>query len=132
MFFFDIAPLPLKRFLERNPTFPKEHLIEGDFFQHQGKYDLILEQTFFCALTTYLRPSYVQQMKSLLYEDGKLVGLLFSETFDRETPPFGGNLAEYQSLFSVMFNILILEPSYNSIPPRAGRELFFQFSLLKQ
>src|SRR5690606_26735812 len=46
----DIAPLALERFAQRVPDFPKENLICGDFFKHEGQYDLILEQTFFCAI----------------------------------------------------------------------------------
>ena len=32
-----------------SPDFPDDYLIKGDFFEHLGQYDLILEQTFFCV-----------------------------------------------------------------------------------
>lgn len=127
VFLLDIAPLALEQFTERTPSFPKAHCIEGDFFEHQGSYDLILEQTFFCAINRTLRPSYVQQMKRLLAPKGKLVGLLFAEEFGNDHPPFGGTMAEYQALFENDFQIQTLAPAYNSITPRKGRELFIQF-----
>ena len=43
----DLSQLALDEFVNRVPSFPKDQLIEGDFFEHQGQYDLILEQTFF-------------------------------------------------------------------------------------
>ena len=43
----DIAEAPLALFSKRVPDFPKQNLICTDFFEHRGKYDLIIEQTFF-------------------------------------------------------------------------------------
>ena len=99
----------------------------GDFFNHTGQYDLILEQTFFCALDPSLRTNYVQKMSELLKENGKLVGLLFGVQFPNN-PPFGGSREEYLSLFSDTFKINLLEPCYNSVKPRQDSELFFNFS----
>ena len=43
----DYAEEPLKNFLERVPNFPKNQLLQVDFFELEGhKFDLILEQTF--------------------------------------------------------------------------------------
>jgi methyl halide transferase len=80
-------------------------LLHQDFFKHEGQYDLIVEQTFFCALDPSLRPDYVRHMQKLLKEEGKLVGVLFDREF-AGGPPFGGSRAEY------------------SIAPRAGSEAF--------
>ena len=97
-----------------------------DFFEHQGQYDLIVEQTFFCALNPELRPAYVQKMNELLKPNGKLVGLLFDKQFDGG-PPFGGSKTEYKVLFTPIFHIKTMELAYNSIKPRAGAELFCIF-----
>jgi SAM-dependent methyltransferase len=121
----DISELPLNRFLEACPEFPKEQVHHQDFFDHQGQYDLILEQTFFCALPPILREKYVSKMKQLLKPNGILAGVLFSVHFSHEGPPFGGQLEEYRKLFTEEFDVLKLEPCYNSIPPRMGSELFF-------
>lgn len=123
----DIAEQPLKNFKARFPNFPDHQLIHDDFFNHQGKYDLIVEQTFFCALDPVLRQKYIDKMAGLLAEKGKLAGLLFDFELSEDGPPFGGSIDEYLQLFSEKFNIKKLERCYNSILPRAGRELFFIF-----
>lgn len=121
----DIAPIALNQLEKRFHDHIDQslYLILGDFFDHQGQYDLIIEQTFFCALDPKLRPAYVQKMASLLSSNAKLAGLLFDTQFP-EGPPFGGSKQEYQALFSTHFNIKTLEACYNSIPPRMGNECF--------
>ncbi|WP_202615363.1 methyltransferase [Algoriphagus kandeliae] len=123
----DISEIPLTNFSNAYPDFPKNYIHHQDFFEHEGAYDLILEQTFFCALHPSQRDAYCQKMKKLLKPNGILAGVLFSKEFDREGPPFGGNMKEYQKLFSQYFIIHKLEPCYNSIPPRSGSELFIEF-----
>ncbi|PKP13586.1 MAG: SAM-dependent methyltransferase [Bacteroidetes bacterium HGW-Bacteroidetes-3] len=127
IFVIDIAEQPLKNLKTRFPNFPDNHLIYGDFFNHEEQYDLIVEQTFFCALDPVLRIKYVKKMAELLKENGKLAGLLFDFELTEEGPPFGGSIKEYLQLFSPYFTIKKLERCYNSIQPRAERELFFIF-----
>ncbi len=123
----DIANSPLRNLAEKIPDFPKENLINQDFFDHNITYDLIIEQTFFCALDPKLRSNYVSKMVSLLNNGGKLAGLLFDFELTSEGPPFGGSKDEYLTLFSKLFNIKTLEKSHNSIKPRKEREFFFIF-----
>jgi SAM-dependent methyltransferase len=99
-------------------------IIHEDFFLHSGKYDLILEQTFFCALHPSQRVDYAIKMKDLLKPGGKLVGLLFNKEFEGG-PPFGGSKEEYRKLFSKYFAEVKIESCYNSIPPRKDSEVFF-------
>lgn len=127
VFVIDIAAQPLKNLKTRFPNFLDTHLIQGDFFNHKGNYDLIVEQTFFCALDPFLRQKYANKMHDLLAENGKLAGLLFDFELTDVGPPFGGSSPEYLQLFSEKFTIKKLERCYNSIQPRAGRELFFIF-----
>lgn len=124
----DISETALSNFQKRVSHFPKERLIHKDFFEFQGDFDLIIEQTFFCALAPSLRRNYAQKMSELLTPKGKLVGLLFEFPLTEEGPPFGGNSNEYASYFDPYFKIEILEPCFNSIPPRAGKELFVKLS----
>lgn len=98
-------------------------IILGDFFEHKNEYDLIIEQTFFCALPPTLRQRYVWKMHQLLKENGLLVGLLFNRTFE-VGPPFGGSLNEYQNLFSNSFEFVQMIVCLNSATPRANTELF--------
>lgn len=126
----DISPIAINSLKE---TFEQKNihaiqLICADFFELQGSYDLILEQTFFCALDPNLREDYIKKMSELVSADGKLVGLLFNTDFE-VSPPFGGKLSDYQVQFSKHFEILKMEPCYNSITKRAGNELFFMCKL---
>jgi hypothetical protein len=124
VFVADYALPPLQNLKKRIPEFPDGQLLHKDFFELEEKFDLIIEQTFFCALDPSLREKYAAKMPELLNEKGKLVGLLFNTTFDKEGPPFGGNKEEYLGYFKNSFFIKTMEDCYNSIPPRAGRELF--------
>lgn len=124
VFVLDFAKAPLQSFKERFSNFPEDHLLEQDFFKHQGQYDLIIEQTFFCALSPELRTQYVQHMQKLLKPGGRLAGVLFNDPMNDDRPPFGGNINEYRKLFDPVFMIKVLEPCYNSIKPRADREAF--------
>jgi len=128
VFVLDYAESPLENIKKRIPNCNDNQLINSDFFEHQSKYDLIVEQTFFCALHPELRAKYVKKMHSLLSEKGKLVGLLFQFPLTEVGPPFGGSKEEYLKLFSATFEIKRLETAYNSIKPRQENELFFIFT----
>ncbi|MEN2282307.1 methyltransferase domain-containing protein [Algoriphagus sp. SE2] len=122
----DFASEPLRKFKSKVSDFPDSNIHHEDFFQHNRNYDLILEQTFFCALEPSLRPKYVEKMIELLKPGGKLVGVLFNRIFDKAGPPFGGSQEEYQALFESKFQEVSFSQCYNSIPERMGAELFFQ------
>lgn len=127
VFVLDISDIPLKTFHKRVPTFPQDHLIQGDFFKHQATYDLILEQTFFCSFEPLVetRIKYGQQMSQLLKPKGKLVGLWFNHPlFEGAKRPFGGTQEEYLKYLSPFFEIKVFEDCKNSIEPRQGKELF--------
>jgi len=120
----DIAPEPVERLRSKFQSNPNIKIISGDFFSHKGEYDLILEQTFFCALDPELRKNYAGAMKSLIPKGGKIAGVLFNIQFEREGPPFGGSEAEYRALFENDFELRTFEPCYNSFIKREGTELF--------
>lgn len=120
----DFAEEPLKNIKERRKDFPSAQLIQDDFFKHKGEYDLIIEQTFFCAIDPMLRADYAKHMHELLKPKGKLVGLLFNDTFEKFGPPFGGTQFDYENEFRPYFNFKVFETCYNSIQPRERRELF--------
>lgn len=128
VFILDISEIPLQEFKKRNPEFPEENLICDDFFIHNGTYDLIIEQTFFCSFPPLpaTRKKYAKHISELLKPKGKLAGLWFNFplTGDLEKRPFGGDKQEYLSYFEPYFTVKTFEKAYNSIPPRAGNELF--------
>ncbi len=126
VFLLDISALPLEKFKKENPAFPSDQLIHADFFEHIEKYDLIVEQTFFCALNPELRENYCEHMLRLMKLESKLVGVLFNIPLFDDHPPFGGGINEYKALFEKYLHIEILEECRNSIPQRMGNEVFIQ------
>jgi SAM-dependent methyltransferase len=122
----DIAPTLVDNLKTKFKDNPNITIILGDFFEHQGMYDIIIEQTFFCALPPTMRQKYVWKMHQLLANKGKITGLLFNRTFE-SGPPFGGSQEEYTLLFQQAFKFLKMEVCQNSATPRAGSELFIEF-----
>ncbi len=127
VFVLDISELAISEFEGKYPEFPKANIIHGDYFDHTEGYDLIVEQTFFCALPLAIRKQYVFHTKQILVLGGKLIGLFFQGEFNGEGPPFRASKLEYEELFQEQFRISKIEECYNSIPPRQGSELFFIF-----
>jgi thiopurine S-methyltransferase len=120
----DLAKEPLQNLKNRVPGFPEHHLHQGDFFDHDSKYDVIVEQTMFCAIDPSLRRKYAEKVYELLRPGGKLVGLLFNKEFEGG-PPYGGSKDEYLGYFD-QFTSIEMEPCHNSIAPRSGSELFIK------
>jgi SAM-dependent methyltransferase len=121
----DIAPTLVEDIKRKFAGNSNIKIIQGDFFEHQGQYDLIIEQTFFCALPPMMRQKYVWKMHQLLVDGGTLSGLLFNRSFEI-SPPFGGSKEEYNKLFNDAFDFLKMDVARNSITPRANSELFFE------
>ena len=119
----DISETLVQKLKNELLNFENINIILGDFFEHEATYDLILEQTFFCAIHPSLRAVYASKMHQILSKNGKLVGLLFDKNFETG-PPFGGNQEVYQELFSKYFEFKTFEKCYNSILPRKNSELF--------
>jgi thiopurine S-methyltransferase len=122
----DIASQPLRSIQNRNRNTDRLKLIQEDFFKHPGIYDLILEQTFFCALEVRFRESYAKKIHSLLSDHGELKGVLFNFEAKRDAPPFSASKEEYFDLFDPLFKIIKLEMSRYSEPERAGKELYVE------
>ncbi|MDC8004796.1 methyltransferase domain-containing protein [Aureisphaera galaxeae] len=128
LYIIDISPLPLENFKKRVPDFPSAQILQGDFFELNDTFDIIIEQTFFCSFPPIdnNREKYVAKMHDLLSENGKLVGVWFNFPFtgDLTKRPFGSTQKEYEALFSSHFTLDVFEESYNSVPDRRGQELF--------
>lgn len=121
----DISPLPVDKLKKQFSAFLNKeiHIICGDFFTLNQTFDLIVEQTFFCAIYPSLRTDYANKMHELLNANGKLTGVFFNRTFDAG-PPFSGSRTEYNLLFKNKFQIRTMDECFNSINPRKGSELF--------
>ncbi|MTI38171.1 methyltransferase domain-containing protein [Fulvivirga lutimaris] len=127
----DISEEPIIRFKANHPDFPPDHIIYGDFFELEDSYDLIIEQTFFCALHPSQRHAYAIKTNELLVAGGKLVGLLFNDSLNSDRPPFGGFKEDYIKILGPHFELTVIDESYNSIPPRKGRELFINLKKIE-
>ncbi|MGV7222326.1 MAG: methyltransferase domain-containing protein [Nitrospinales bacterium] len=103
----------------------KGRVVHQNFFtlddRHTGVYDLVLEQTFFCAINPSLRPDYCQTVGRLLKPGGKLIGLFYN-TGEEGGPPYNTTREEIESTFSKTFTILALEKTTLSIEKRMGKE----------
>jgi methyl halide transferase len=123
----DISPLLVESLQQKYKGRPEIVVVLGDFFEHHGQYDLVLEQTFFCAINPSLRQSYANKMNEIIVPQGKLVGVMFDKEFDFAGPPFGGCKCKYEGYFTPYFSFKIFEHCHNSIKPRQDTELFVNF-----
>ena len=122
----DISTVLTNRLTKKYQSTPIQ-VINQNFFDHKAKYDLILEQTFFCALHPSFRERYVTQCIELLNDHGKIAGLLFNKKIADHEPPYTATNAIYMELFSPWFHFLRFENCMDSIKPRLGSELFVEF-----
>ncbi len=120
----DLSSSAIESFQKRVPSFPVNQIHCANFFDLNEQYDVVVEQTFFCALNPTMRGTYARKMNEILEDKGQLIGLLFNVPLNEDKPPFGGDKAEYKIVFSPYFNILEMDITSDSIKPRAGRELF--------
>ena len=123
----DLAKSALDNIKNRVSGFPESQLILGNFFDVNQTFDLIIEQTFFCAIQPDLRGKYAGKMNYLLRDKGKLVGLLFDAKLNDDHPPFGGSKTEYTTYFDSHFIMDVFTACYNSYPNRQEMELFVKF-----
>lgn len=122
----DISEIAVERLKHKFKDFPQVKCININLFEHTGKYDIIIEQTLFCALSLSQRTDYINKTHELLNNNGLIIGLLFDVIFETEGPPFGGHKKDYIEIFSPLFDIKIMEKCKNSIPQRMGNELFIK------
>lgn len=101
-------------------------VVNEDFFIHEGHYDYIIEHTFFCSFPVNLRNAYAQKMCQLLKDGGKLIGLLFNRSFNKDEPPYGGDIETYTKIFEPYFSEILISECTNSVAPRAGKEVFIK------
>ena len=132
IFYMDFSSRSADLFKEICPGFPKDQILIGDFFSLKKPlfFDVIIEQTFFCAIDPTLRSNYIKKTNEILKENGKIIGLLFNREFDTNGPPFGGTEKEYRGLFNSKFNFKKFENSLLSTLPR--KEYEFWIELIKK
>ncbi len=120
----DYSQLALDEVKKNCSSFPADQLHCVDFFELEGQFDLIVEQTMFCAIDPSFREKYIHKIPELLAPNGKHIGVLFNRDFEGG-PPFGGSTKEYATLFSKNLELILMEDCHNSVEPRLGSEVFF-------
>jgi cyclopropane fatty-acyl-phospholipid synthase-like methyltransferase len=100
-------------------------VLHMDFFgidsAHNGVYDLLIEQAFFCAISPEQRPSYVSTVARALKQGGMLAGL-FYHTGKEGGPPFNTTREDILKHFSDSFEIQQLSKSEDSAEQRKNKE----------
>jgi methyl halide transferase len=125
----DISPTAVAR-AESLRTSPYETYAVEDLFSlpesWSGSFDMVFEHTCFCAIQPRERPAYVSAMAKALRSDGLLFAVFFlrpNVAPDHEGPPYGVDVAELDSLFSVQFDLRDEWVPSATFPNREGREL---------
>jgi SAM-dependent methyltransferase len=113
----------LERTYEKNSFLGK--VLHQDFFTLGSKYDetfeLMLEHTFFCAISPDMRQDYVETANRILKPGGSLIGL-FYETNESGGPPFNTRREDITDFFSGSFLIESLSKTPHSVEQRRGKE----------
>lgn len=133
VYYLDFSNSASQKFKKQFPNFPKSQIITDNFFNlsnYNNYFDIIIEQTFFCAISPNKRVQYINKNFELLRKNGKIIGLLFNINLNEKSPPFGGTKESYELLFKAKFNILKIETCYNSVSPRANNELWISMEKL--
>ena len=100
-------------------------VLHQDFFglgnSHDGIYDLVLEQTFFCAIAPRQRQDYVRNVTRILKPGGMLVGLFYNT--DKEGgPPYNTTREDIEVNFAKNFEIQELHKTNLSAEQRKDKE----------
>ena len=100
-------------------------VLQQDFFtlgrQHDETFELMLEHTFFCAISPDMRQAYVETANRILKPGGSLIGL-FYETNKDGGPPFNTRQEDIEEYFSNAFMIESLSKTLHSAEQRQGKE----------
>lgn len=100
-------------------------VLHQDFFElgedHSSRYDLMLEQAFFCAIHPSKRCAYVEMAGKILKKGALLAGL-FYETNEEGGPPFNTTPADILDHFSDEFHIETLKKTPHSVEKRKDKE----------
>lgn len=103
----------------------KGRVLHQDFFSlddsHNGVYDIVLEQTFFCAIPPRQRPDYVLNVARILKPGATLVGL-FYHTDKEGGPPHNTTREDIEAHFSKQFEIQQLDKTSLSAEQRKDKE----------
>ena len=99
--------------ISKAKAFPKvadEEYLQADLFalprEFDGKFDVVLEHTCFCAIDPKMRANYVETIVRILEPNGKMVAIFFlNPDHEEDGPPYGASRAELDELFGSKFSL---------------------------
>ena len=102
-------------------------VVQSDIFSLNpllsGRFDYVLEYTFYCAIEPQRRGDYAAVVSQLLRPGGRFVGLAFPIDARQGGPPFSVDPEEMISLLSARgLRLEHREIPSDSVSPRRGRE----------
>jgi SAM-dependent methyltransferase len=127
----DFSPVAVERARSELGALARR-VMQADFFTHDfgtGRFDVIYERTFLCALPPDLWTAYSQRMTQLLRPAGKLVGIfLYGDKID--PPPYPLSSEKARELFKGKFSLVKTSPVSDSLPMFAGNERWHEWALI--
>lgn len=121
------------------------HWVTGDFFDDkwaigaggaEGKFDLVYDYTFLCALPPQARPQWARRMTGLLSHTGRLVCLEFPTTkpMSEQGPPWGLSPELYEALLAAPGDEILYNEDgtvKECVSPRPQADGLHRLSLIK-
>jgi len=89
-----------------------------------GRYDLIFDHTFFCAIHPSERPAWGAMVDRCLSQDGRLVCVVFpgGKSLDAGGPPWGTELEHQTEALGPKFEVELFEPCQRTLERRDWQE----------
>ena len=105
------------------------NVINANLFSLQKYYnyfDILLEYTFYCAISPSKRSRYIKESYNLLKNNGEFVGIFLpiNKTIKEGGPPFAVNITETINKFTKYYKIIECCKSTHSIKERAENEIY--------
>lgn len=106
---------------------PGLKFVEQDAFKldasYQNSFDIVFEHTCYCAIEPSRRKDLVKVWKSVLHDQGQLMGVFFT-MYKKLGPPYGGSEWELRQRLKDSFQFVFWGRWQKSLPKRQGKELF--------
>ncbi|MFS4459218.1 class I SAM-dependent methyltransferase [Bdellovibrio sp. HCB2-146] len=123
----DISPLALERAKKLYGHYSNLTFVQADLFklprEFDGAFDIVFEQTCYCAINPTRRQDLVKVWNRVLTRDGFLMGVFFAME-RRNGPPFGGSEWELRQRLKSAYHPVFWGRWQKSVPRRQGKEFF--------
>lgn len=123
----DISPLAIERAKKLYGHMENITFVEADLFklprEMDGAFDIVFEQTCYCAINPTRRQELVKVWNRVLTTEGHLMGVFFAME-KRQGPPFGGSEWELRQRLKSSYLPIFWGRWQASVPRRQGKEFF--------